>query len=383
MKNKLIMGLVCLLVIGGGSTCYVLAHGATKVKATTQSEAQVTSTQTTSPTTKDNSSNGKTEVKKDTTKSDTKVATLAKAETPVTNNNDNVATTTKATKPTTSDKTVANTKVEPTQSSGVTYKYVDSYEYTARNCTMFKDYSTSSDIVSLINGGTKIYVVENYSNGWTGIMYNGNKGYILTSEVVPGEGTSTQPTSVKSTTQTKTTPTTKVASQSTSTQSGKPSVSPMQTSPIYKYAYVPVSAKDGVAIMVAPDEDKVLTTLYSGASMYVQTVANGWAKVVIDAEIGYVPYSEITFVNPNQAQLVPPNYSSGDSYQYVGKTGEITSTTNLYGGPNTADKTIFSNVKVGTEFQVQYKYGDWYLVNYGEPNLLYVPVNDVSLVGGE
>ena len=153
-----------------------------------------------------------------------------------------------------------------------------------------------------------------------------------------------------------------------------------QTQDVYRYAYVIGALTNGANVYNAPD-GSVITVLYPNSSVYVETVTNWWAKVEINSEVGYMMIKDLTYTNPNNVQMVPPNYGEGNKYQYVGTLGQLNQTSDLYSGPSTSDKVIFANVSKGEEFQVEYQEGDWYLINYGEPNLLYVPVSHVDLVG--
>ncbi len=165
---------------------------------------------------------------------------------------------------------IASSPSKP-QSSAPTHVIINSYEYIATDCNnvpiLSKPSSTSTVLKTLISQ-TKVYVYST-SNGWSYIDYNGIKGYVSSNELQ----------------------TTHVAD---SNGQGDDIL-------VGRTGYIPSTVTGKVYMMSKESKDStVVATLTAGESFYVSMEGDGWASVKLGSKTGFIPTSEITYVNPQE-----------------------------------------------------------------------------------
>lgn len=156
-------------------------------------------------------------------------------------------------------------------------KKINKYKYIATDCNnvpIMSEANNSSSVLDKLISQTKVYVYSE-SNGWSYVNYKGIKGYIFSNEL-----------------------------QSTQIEKGCGVCGIL----VYRTGYIPLSVNGAVNVMSkANSKSNVLNKLYAGDSFYVQMEGGGWASVVVNSKVGYIPSDDITYASPTSNSNNKPN----------------------------------------------------------------------------
>ncbi|MGM9988006.1 MAG: SH3 domain-containing protein [Bacillaceae bacterium] len=179
--------------------------------------------------------------------------------------------------------------------------------------------STSAAILGKIKHGTKINV-HSSSNGWSVVTYNGKKGYVATQYLA-------------------------------NNLSSRPSYEnkPVVDSSI-KLKNMVVEASVGLNVRNSPSmKGAIITTLRNGTIVGVQSITNGWAKININNQVGYVSAQYLVdYLNSTPPTGSQQNPSQGNFTKKFVDTNKL----NMRSGPSTSAK-IITTLSKGTEVNVE------------------------------
>ena len=210
-----------------------------------------------------------------------------------------------------------------------------------------KSASTSSDIVTTVKHGAIVQVLG-AENGWAKISVNGNTGYVMTKYLG------------------------KVTDAGTTEATAAPTASATTTTSVAAKVSLSSSSKLNVRKSASTSSD-VVTTVKNGAIVQVLGAENGWAKISVNGNTGYVMTKYLTKATDSSATTTTatpaPTASAGTgstlgSYDIL-YTATITDAVTIFSEADT-DSSGVADLDAGDTVQVVDTNGTWCYVVYGK-----------------
>ncbi len=224
----------------------------------------------------------------------------------------------------------------PKPDSGKSVSYY-AYAYTASgsNVILRSAASTAGTALATLPVGTRVRVSREYTSGWRQVKYNGQTGYVLSNYLSKNKPAATA--------------------------TAKPTATPEAGRAVSYYAYAYTASGSRVVLRSSPaSTGTALRLLNVGTQVLVTREGlNGWSKVTVNGQTGYIAASYLTRTNPNRSTNTP---APANYVAYVKSSNG--SPVNFRTGPGTG-YNIIGQAPSGTQVTVVSQRDGWCFIRIG------------------